>query len=42
MEIDETKHATSAIEMGGEELPEPAKQIMRAAGKVMTTVSYWV
>jgi len=42
MDIDETEHAEHATELGGEELPGPVKGMMRAAGRVMTTASYWV
>ena len=40
--IDEQQHATNAIAMGGKELPEPAKKIMRLMGRVMTKTAYWV
>ena len=42
MDIDERQHATTAIEMGGVELPEPAKKVMHLFGKVMTTTSHWI
>ena len=42
MEIDETAHATAAIEQGGVELPPPAKTAMRLAAKIMTSATHWV
>lgn len=42
METDEQQHAAKAREMGGEELPLPARMAMRAMGRVMTRVSYRV
>ncbi len=40
MQRDETAHARRAHELGGAELPEPMRQAMRAAAKVMTTVAH--
>ncbi len=42
MKADEARHATSALEHGGAELPAPAKAAMRAASGVMTGTSYWI
>ena len=42
MQIDEARHATSALQHGGAELPAPAKATMRVASKVMTETSYWI
>lgn len=42
MDEDEQQHATNAVEMGAAELPQPAKAIMRIAGKVMTRTSYYL
>jgi ubiquinone biosynthesis monooxygenase Coq7 len=42
MKIDEARHATSALQHGGAELPAPAKNAMRVASKVMTETSYWI
>ena len=42
MQIDEARHATSALQYGGAELPAPAKAAMRVASKVMTETSYWI
>ncbi|MCW8923398.1 MAG: 2-polyprenyl-3-methyl-6-methoxy-1,4-benzoquinone monooxygenase, partial [Gammaproteobacteria bacterium] len=40
MKIDEAKHATTALEHGGAELPEPIKDLMSLMSKVMTTTTY--
>lgn len=40
MNIDEQQHAANAVELGGVELPDPAKKLMRCFGKVMTKISY--
>ena len=40
MREDEAKHRQTAIDLGAAELPEPVKAAMRAAARVMTTVSY--
>jgi ubiquinone biosynthesis monooxygenase Coq7 len=40
MKDDEARHATQAIKLGGMELPPPAKLLMRAASKLMTTVAH--
>jgi 3-demethoxyubiquinol 3-hydroxylase len=39
MRDDELRHAEAAQASGAAELPEPVKQMMRAAAKVMTTVA---
>jgi 3-demethoxyubiquinol 3-hydroxylase len=39
MRNDELRHAEAAQASGAAELPEPVKQLMRAAAKVMTTVA---
>jgi ubiquinone biosynthesis monooxygenase Coq7 len=39
MRIDEIRHADEAAAAGAAELPQPVKQLMRAAAKVMTTVA---
>lgn len=39
MHDDELRHADAAQASGAAELPEPVKQMMRAAAKVMTTVA---
>ncbi|TAK91421.1 MAG: 2-polyprenyl-3-methyl-6-methoxy-1,4-benzoquinone monooxygenase [Burkholderiaceae bacterium] len=40
MKQDEARHASQAIAQGATELPTPAKQLMRVAAKVMTTVAH--
>ena len=42
MKRDEAKHATTALHMGGSELPLACRLMMRAASRVMTTTAYWV
>lgn len=42
MREDESRHGTVAIEAGGAELPEPVKDLMRFASRMMTTTSYWI
>jgi ubiquinone biosynthesis monooxygenase Coq7 len=42
MHEDENEHATSAIEQGGAELPEPVKQGMQLVSKIMTKASFWI
>lgn len=42
MRNDESRHATTALQSGGAELPFPVKQAMRAASKIMTGTAYWV
>jgi ubiquinone biosynthesis monooxygenase Coq7 len=39
MRIDEIRHADEAAAAGAAELPQPVKELMRAAAKVMTTVA---
>jgi ubiquinone biosynthesis monooxygenase Coq7 len=40
MKEDEARHAATASEHGGKELPEPLKKIMKLAARVMTTATY--
>ena len=40
MKIDEAKHATTALDHGGAELPEPVKGLMALMSKVMTKTTY--
>ncbi len=40
MKDDEARHATQATQLGAAELPPPAKRLMRAAAKVMTTLAH--
>jgi len=42
MKLDEARHASQAWSAGAKELPPPAKVLMRAAAKVMTTVAHRV
>ncbi len=42
MKEDESKHATTALNAGGAELPRPVRQLMRLASKVMTKSTYWI
>ena len=42
MKADEMRHAKEAQQAGAAELPEPVKQAMRLAAKVMTTVAHRV
>ncbi|KVE39706.1 2-polyprenyl-3-methyl-6-methoxy-1,4-benzoquinone monooxygenase [Burkholderia sp. TSV86] len=42
MRIDEIKHGKTAAEAGGIELPQPARMLMRAASKVMTSTAYYL
>lgn len=40
MKADESRHARQAADAGGRPLPPPAKTLMRAASRVMTTVAH--
>lgn len=40
MKIDEAKHAATALEYGGADLPAPVKMAMKLASKVFTTATY--
>ena len=42
MKQDEARHATTAIEHGGAELPLPVKLGMKLSSKLMTKTTYWV
>lgn len=42
MRRDEIEHGQSALNLGGESLPEPIKKAMSAVSKVMTTLAYKV
>ena len=42
MKDDEAAHAQQALAAGAAELPAPARAVMRAAAKVMTTTAYYV
>ena len=40
MKEDEARHAATALEHGGRELPDPLKKIMKLAARAMTTATY--
>ena len=40
MKADEAAHAETAVRLGAHDLPAPAKAAMKAAARVMTTLSY--
>lgn len=42
MQIDEAKHATTAISHGGAPLPLPVKLAMQLSSKIMTKTTYWI
>lgn len=42
MKIDEQHHATTALEAGAAELPEPVKKLMSFTSKIMTKTVYWI
>ena len=42
MRDDEARHAAEAVDAGSLELPQPVKDLMRVAAKVMTAVAYRV
>ena len=42
MKEDEAAHAAQALQAGGIELPQPARALMRAAAKVMTTTAHYI
>ncbi|MBM3340787.1 MAG: 2-polyprenyl-3-methyl-6-methoxy-1,4-benzoquinone monooxygenase [Betaproteobacteria bacterium] len=42
MRDDEARHATTAINHGGADLPSPVKAAMQASSKVMTETAYWL
>lgn len=42
MYVDETRHSDMAVELGGAELPLPARLAMKAGGRMMTRSSHWI
>jgi ubiquinone biosynthesis monooxygenase Coq7 len=42
MKIDESHHASMAIESGAVELPAPIRKLMKLSSLVMTTTTYWI
>lgn len=42
MQIDEARHATTAMVHGAAELPAPVRFAMRLSSKMMTNTTYWI
>lgn len=42
MRDDESRHAITAVQAGGAELPRPVRTLMRLASRVMTRTAYWI
>ncbi len=42
MKTDEARHATTALDNGGADLPAPVKTIMSAVSNIMTRTTYWL
>ena len=42
MRIDEARHGQTAVDLGGADLPLPARLAMRVAAKVMTTTAHYL
>ena len=42
MLTDEERHGEEALEHGGEEFPQPVKDVMTLASQVMTRTTYWI
>ncbi|MBK8161783.1 MAG: 2-polyprenyl-3-methyl-6-methoxy-1,4-benzoquinone monooxygenase [Gammaproteobacteria bacterium] len=42
MKIDESHHATTALNAGGAPLPAPVRGLMALTSKVMTKTAYWI
>lgn len=42
MKVDETHHATTALNAGGVPLPAPIRGLMALTSKVMTKTAYWI
>ncbi len=42
MKVDEARHATTALDHGGSELPTPVKKLMQLMSRVMTRSAYWI
>jgi ubiquinone biosynthesis monooxygenase Coq7 len=40
MKVDEARHARTAVEYGGADLPQPLKQVMKLGSKVMTETTF--
>lgn len=42
MQLDEAKHASTAIQLGAMDLPYPVKTLMKLSSKIMTSIAYYV
>ena len=42
MHADDVRHATTAQQQGGAELPPPVRQAMQLSSKIMTKAAYWL
>jgi ubiquinone biosynthesis monooxygenase Coq7 len=42
MKVDEAKHATTALQRGGQALPWTVRLLMRGVSKIMIKTAYWV
>lgn len=42
MKEDEARHADTAVDAGGSELPAPVKTLMRLTSRVMTRTAFWL
>jgi len=42
MREDEGRHATTALEAGGADLPAPIRSLMKLTSRVMTRTAYWI
>ncbi len=42
MKIDEGRHATTALEAGGADLPAPIRKLMGLTSRIMTRTAYWI
>jgi len=42
MKTDEQHHATTALEAGAADLPEPIKKVMTLTSRIMTKTAYWI
>ena len=42
MKIDESRHATTALNAGGAPLPAPVRGLMALTSRVMTKTAYWI
>ncbi len=42
MKADEARHAHTAVEHGGAELPAPVKRMMKLGSRIMTRTTFWI